>query len=115
MGKNRRRQNYGVESTNSVGAKVVGTSPGPYRTPKFAWDPYGTWPAYKVERIQHVMLVRGETRYHVQWKDIPESGMTWEPERNLQDDHSRGLVEAFNAERATLESVRGASLNEWNA
>ena len=107
MGIKRRRKNYGVETAESAGNKAVGTSPGPYHTQKFAWDPFGTWPSYKVERIHHVMLVRGESRYHVQWQGIPESGMTWEPARNLQDDDSRALLEIFNAERATLESVRG--------
>jgi hypothetical protein len=52
------------------------------------------------------MLVRGGSRYHVQWKDIPESGWTWEPESNLQDDHSRGILEAFKANKAREEAVR---------
>ena len=51
------------------------------------------------------MLVRGQSRYHVQWKDTPENGWTWEPESNLQDEHSRGLLQAFKAEQAKLESV----------
>jgi hypothetical protein len=107
MGKTkRRRKNYGVESTEGIGGKPVGTDPGPYRTKKFAWDPFGTWPSYTVERIHHVMLVRGDSRYHVQWKDIPESGWTWEPESHLQDDHSRGILEDFKANKARQESVR---------
>jgi hypothetical protein len=102
---NRRRKNYGAESKESAGSKPVGTSPGPYRTKKFAWDVFGTWPSYTVERIHHVMTVRGERRYHVQWKDIPESGWTWEPERHLQDDHSRALLEVFKAAQENFESV----------
>ena len=111
MGGKRRRKNYGVESTESEGQKAVGTSPGPYRTRKFAWDPFGTWSSYKVERIHHVMLVRGQTRYHVQWKDIPENGWTWEPESNLQDEHSRGVLETFKADQAKLESVSALSFH----
>jgi hypothetical protein len=105
MGGKRRRKNYGVESKDSHGQPAVGTSPGPYRTKKFAWDPFGTWSTYTVVRIHHVMLVRGCTRYHVEWKDIPESGWTWEPEANLQDDQSRALLEAFKADQAKLEKV----------
>jgi hypothetical protein len=110
----RRRNQYGVESKESWGTKPVGTSPGPYRTKKFAWDPFGTWPSYTVESIHHVMLVRGETRYHVQWKDIPETGWTWEPESNLQDNHSRAVLEAFKAAKARQETVRRRCLLQVN-
>ena len=89
--------------------KMQGASPlGQVRAhiaPKIAWDVFGTWPSYTVERIHHVMTVRGERRYHVQWKDIPESGWTWEPERHLQDDHSRALLEVFKAAQENFESV----------
>ena len=104
-----------IQYIHTAFRSTANDSLGLYRTQKFAWDPFDTWPSYKVERIHHVMLVRGESRSHVQWQGIPESGMTWELARNLQDDHSRALLELFNVERATLESVRGPCfMNDWN-
>ena len=86
--------------------KPQGEKDGCKHTPRDVGDPYQRRKSYRVERIVAKALSRGKPRYEVKWEDIPDDGITWEPESNLKGQDGKDAIDAFEDEqRLLLEQV----------
>ena len=64
------------------------------RAPNTEIQPINPTAEYEVEQILDCKVVRGRTKYLVQWKGYPQSENSWEPKGNLRG--CVNLVERFH-------------------